>query len=61
MIYAERLALVEALMEAMPARRREAQFLHRFEGLTHAEIATRLSITRQTVMIDIAEAVAELA
>ncbi|KCZ99667.1 ECF subfamily RNA polymerase sigma factor [Hyphomonas polymorpha PS728] len=61
LIDAERLALVEALMEAMPARRREALRLHRLEGLTHTEIATRLSITRQTVMIDIAEAVAELA
>lgn len=61
LIDAERLALVEALMEAMPPRRREALRLHRLEGLTHTEIATRLSITRQTVMIDIAEAVAELA
>lgn len=58
---AEHLAIVEALMAAMPPRRREALRLHRLEGLTHAEIATRLSITRQTVIMDIAGAVAELA
>ena len=60
-IDAERLALVEAIMEAMPARRREALRLHRIEGLTHTEIAARLSVTRQTVITDIADAVAELA
>lgn len=31
------------------------------EGLTHTEIATRLSVTRQTVITDIADVVAELA
>lgn len=60
-IDAERLALVEAIMEAMPTRRREALRLHRIEGLTHTEIAARLSVTRQTVITDIADAVAELA
>lgn len=60
-IDAERLALVEAIMEEMPTRRREALRLHRIEGLTHTEIAARLSITRQTVIIDIADAVAQLA
>ena len=60
-IDAERLALVEAIMEAMPTRRREALRLHRIEGLTHTEIAARLSATRQTVIIDIADAVAQLA
>lgn len=60
-IDADHLAIVETLMAAMPARRREALRLHRIEGLTHAEIARRLSITRQTVIMDIAEAVAELA
>jgi RNA polymerase sigma factor (sigma-70 family) len=60
-IDAERLALVEEIMEARPTRRREALRLHRIEGLTHTEIAARLSVTRQTVIIDIADAVAELA
>lgn len=58
---AERLALAETLIAAMPERRRQALLLHRIEGLTHAEIGERLSISRQTVIMDIAEAVAELA
>lgn len=58
---AERLALAEALIAAMPPRRREALLLHRIEGLTYVEIAGRLSVSRQTVINDIAGAVAELA
>ncbi len=58
---AERLALVASLMEDLPPRRREALRLHRLEGLPHAEIARRLSISRQTVIMDIAGAVAALA
>lgn len=58
---AERLALAETLIAGMPERRRQALLLHRIEGLTHAEIGERLSISRQTVIMDIAEAVAELA
>lgn len=60
-IDAERLALVEALMAKMPARRRQALLLHRVERLTYAEIASRLSVSNQTVNTDIATAVAELA
>jgi len=58
---AERLALAEALIAEMPARRREALLLHRIEGLTHGEIAERLSVSRQTVINEIAGAVAQLA
>lgn len=58
---AERLALAEALIAGMPPRRREALRLHRIEGLTHGEIAERLSVSRQSVIMDIAGAVAELA
>lgn len=61
MMDAERLALAETLIAGMPERRRQALLLHRIEGLTHAEIGERLSISRQTVIMDIAEAVAELA
>ena len=57
----ERLALVDALILGMPPRRRQALLLHRVEGLTHTQIALRLSVSRQTVIIDIAEAVAEVA
>lgn len=57
----ETLALADALIADMPPRRREALLLHRVHGLTHTQIALRLSVSRQTVIIDIAEAVAELA
>lgn len=57
----ESLKLADALIAGMPARRREALLLHRVEGLTHTQIALRLSVSRQTVIVDIAEAVAELA
>lgn len=57
----ESLALADALIAGMPERRREALLLHRVEGLTHTQIALRLSVSRQTVIMDIAEAVAELA
>ena len=56
----ERLALADALIAGMPPRRREALLLHRVEGLTHTQFALRLSVSRQTVIMDIAEAVAEL-
>jgi RNA polymerase sigma factor (sigma-70 family) len=57
----ESLSLADALIAAMPPRRREALLLHRVEGLTHTQIALRLSVSRQTVIVDIAEAVAALA
>jgi RNA polymerase sigma factor (sigma-70 family) len=57
----QRLALADDLIAAMPERRRTALLLHRVEGLTHTQIALRLCVSRQTVIMDIAEAVAELA
>lgn len=57
----QRLALANTLIDAMPERRRTALLLHRVEGLTHTQIALRLAVSRQTVILDIAEAVAELA
>jgi RNA polymerase sigma factor (sigma-70 family) len=56
----ESLTLADTLIAGMPPRRRQALLLHRVEGLTHTQIALRLSVSRQTVIIDIAEAVAEL-
>lgn len=38
-----------AVIDAMPARRREAFILHRFEGLSHAEISVRMNISRKMV------------
>ena len=58
---AQLLALAEEVIAAMAPRRREALRLHRFEGLTYDEIASRLSVSRSTVKSDIADAVAEIA
>lgn len=49
------------IIAAMAPHRREALLLHRIEGLTYAEIETRLSMSRTAVIVTIAEAVAELA
>ncbi|MCB5362175.1 sigma-70 family RNA polymerase sigma factor [Pusillimonas sp. CC-YST705] len=51
---------VQALLEvigAMPPRRREAFILHRFEGLSHAEIASRMGMTQKMVEQHISAAV----
>jgi RNA polymerase sigma factor (sigma-70 family) len=58
---AQLLSIAEDLIAAMPERRREALRLHRFEGLTYAEIAARLSVSPATAKNDVADAVAELA
>ncbi|MBU1287266.1 MAG: sigma-70 family RNA polymerase sigma factor [Alphaproteobacteria bacterium] len=58
---AQILELAEAVIAAMPHRKREALRLHRFEGLTYDEIADHLSVSRSTVKKDIADAVAEIA
>jgi RNA polymerase sigma factor (sigma-70 family) len=58
---AQILELAEAVIAAVPARKREALRLHRFEGLTYDEIAGHLSVSRSTVKKDIADAVAEIA
>lgn len=38
-----------ASIQAMPRRRREAFILHRFDGLSHEEIAQRMGISRSMV------------
>lgn len=57
----QQLALVEAALASLPARRREALRLHRFEHLSHKQIAARLGVSPSTVKSDIAMAVAEMA
>ncbi len=49
-----------AVIEALPPRCREVLLLHRFEGLSYAEIADRLGISRNTVMVHLANAMASL-
>ncbi len=58
---AERLAIVEAVIEELPPRRREALRLHRFEGLSYEEIARRLKVSPTAVKKHVARAVALIA
>lgn len=44
-----RLQRLEDSLRALPPRQREAILLARIEGLSHAEIATRMGITRSAV------------
>lgn len=50
---------LKAIM-ALPPRRREIFILHRFEELTYNQIAARLGISRNTVMVQIVNALADL-
>lgn len=45
---------------ALPPRRRQIFILHRFEGLTYDQIAAKLEISRNTVMVQIVNALADL-
>ncbi len=38
-----------AVIQSLPRRRREAFLMHRFEGLSHAQIAARMGTSRQLV------------
>lgn len=56
----QRLARALAAVEAMPARRREAFFLHRVSGLSYAQIARRQGVHVKTIEKHISLALAEL-
>lgn len=45
-------------IDELPSRRREIFLLHKFEGLSHAEIAARLGIAKNTVMVQMMKALA---
>lgn len=49
-----------AAIDALPPRCREVLLLHRFEGLSYAQIAERLGISRNTVMVHLANAMTSL-
>lgn len=55
----EALALNAALLE-LPARCREVLILHKFEGLSYAEIADQLGIAKNTVMVHMVKALGYL-
>lgn len=60
MMAREEQAALLAAIEALPPRCREVLLLHRFEGLSYAEIAQRLGISRNTVMVHLANAMSAL-
>lgn len=59
-LYRSELRRVLHAVAALPARRREAFVLNRFEGLSYDEIAVRQGISRNTVISQIVSALAEL-
>jgi RNA polymerase sigma factor (sigma-70 family) len=52
----EQRAALEAAIRDLPPRCREVLLLHKFEELSYAEIAERLGISRNTVMVHLANA-----
>lgn len=47
--YRQRLATLKRIVEALPPRQREAFLLHKFQELSHADIADRMNISRSAV------------
>ena len=47
--YQQRLAILRNAVDELPPRCREVFMLHKFKGLSHAEIASCLSISRNMV------------
>lgn len=60
LIARQQLKIVLKAIIALPPRRREVFILHRFEGLTYDQIAKRLIISRNTVMVQIVNALVDL-
>lgn len=50
MITAEEFAALRAAVRELPPRSRTVLVLHKFDGLSYAEVAARLGISRNTVM-----------
>lgn len=56
LIEQDRFLELEAALSSLPPRCREVLLLHKFEELSYAEIAQRLGISRNTVMVHLANA-----
>jgi RNA polymerase sigma factor (sigma-70 family) len=56
----DRLRDLEGALASLPPRCREVLLLHKFEELSYAEIALRLGISRNTVMVHLAKAMSLL-
>ncbi|MGU3401456.1 RNA polymerase sigma factor [Brucellaceae bacterium D45D] len=56
MISQEELDALEAALLALPPRCREVLMLHKFEGLSYAQIAEHLGIAKNTIMVHMVKA-----
>jgi RNA polymerase sigma-70 factor (ECF subfamily) len=54
----EALREIDAMLDGLPARAREAFLLAQLDGLTYAEVAARLGVSERTVKRYMAEAFA---
>lgn len=60
LLAAERDRRLRRAIEELPPRSREVLLLHKYEGLSYAEIGLRLGIARNTVMVHLANAMRSL-
>ncbi|MFD1330640.1 RNA polymerase sigma factor [Methylopila musalis] len=60
LIAGQELADLAAALNDLPPRTREVLVLHKFEGLSYQEIAERLGIARNTVMVHMVKALGRL-
>lgn len=60
LLYRQELRRLLEALTALPPRRREIFILHRFEGASYSEIATRLELSRRTVINHVFNALSDL-
>jgi len=60
LIASDEIAVLHQALAELPPRCRDVLLLHKFEGLSYAEIAARLGITKNTVMAQLAKAISTL-
>lgn len=60
LISSEEIAALRQALDELAPRSREVLMLHRFEGLSYAEIANRLGISKNTVTVHLARAISAL-